>query len=68
MLRDWGGGVGWIEPEVLRDFEMEGRNNSDRVKKMTSEICMEKLVFLRKETRFTKIMGEELITVVAVIL
>ena len=29
---------------------------------------MEKLVFLRKETHFTKIMGEELITVVAVIL
>ena len=47
---------------------MEGRNDSDRGKKMTSEICMEKLVFLRKETHFTKIMGEELITAVAVIL
>lgn len=37
-------------------------------RKMTSEICMEKLVLLRKETHFTKIMGQELITVVVVIL
>ena len=37
-------------------------------RKMTSEICMKKLVLLRKETHFTKIMGQELITVVVVIL
>ena len=47
-----------MRPEVFRDFEVEGRNDSDWKKKiMTSEICMEKLVFLRKETRFTKIIG-----------
>lgn len=33
------------------------KNDSDRERGMASEICMEMLLFLRKETHFTKIMG-----------
>lgn len=33
VLRDWGRGGGSMGPEVFRDFEVEGSNDSDRKKK-----------------------------------
>lgn len=45
-------------PDICRDFEVEGGRMTDMERGKASEICTETLLFLRKETYFTKIMGD----------